>query len=237
MMSARLVDPRSGKEHPLQEGRNSLGRLPENTVTFPGRAISRFHAEINWANGAWVLEDLGSSYGTFVNGSKVETQVVLRDGDQVRLAVTRHFPGGEVNLTFRETGAQGGPAAGPKGAGHKVIADQKVEEGRMVFEHPQGVLLVRLSGIFRKPEMDALIGKIWKALAARPLNVVLDVARVSHLNSYGLAVLLDLAARQREQGKGLRVFGAAGTVHKLLLMPGERNPIELCASEEQALRG
>jgi anti-anti-sigma regulatory factor len=236
-MSAKLVDPRSGKEHPLQEGRNSLGRLPGNAITFPGRAISRFHAEISWVNGAWVLEDLGSSYGTYVNGSKVEGQVVLRDGDQVRLAVTRHFPGGELNLIFRETGAQGGPAAGPKDAAHKVLADQQVEEGRMVFEHPQGALLVRLSGIFRKPEMDALVGKIWKALAARPLNVALDVSRVSHLNRYGLSVLLDLAARLREQGQALRVFGAAGTVHRLLLMPGERNPIELCASEEQALRG
>jgi ABC-type transporter Mla MlaB component len=236
-MPAKFVDARANREYPIGEGATTIGRHTDNDVCLPGRAVSRFHVRIRREEETWVLEDLGSTYGTFVNGAKVEGKLALHDGDQVRLAVTRHFPDGEINLVFREGTAPGGPVARLKHAVRAVVARQKIEEGRMVFERGEGLLVVRLSGVFRKPEVDALIDSLRKELAARPLTVALDLAGVSHLNSYGLATLVELALRQREQGKTLRAFAAAGTVRKLLLMPGEENPIQLCANQEEALRG
>jgi len=234
-VGARLVDDVSGREYPVGEGITALGRHRDNDIALFGRALSRFHARVCRQGPAWMLEDLGSSHGTFVNGRKLEGQVELRDGDRLRLAVTRHCPDGEFNLVFRAEPAPRGLVERLRQAVRTVVARRRVEEGRLLFEHAGEALLVRLSGIFRRPEMDALADGVRKAQAVRPLTVVLDLTGVRHLNSYGLAVLVELAGRLRERGRALRVFGATGTVRKLLLIPGEESPIEVCASEAEAL--
>ncbi len=51
-----------------------IGRCEPCEVVIPSPHISRNHARIFWnAAGTWVVEDLGSSNGTFVNGQRVES--------------------------------------------------------------------------------------------------------------------------------------------------------------------
>jgi len=234
-MSAKLVDLRTNQEYPLKDGATTIGRAPDNDVVLPARSVSRFHAEIRRAQDGWVIADQGSTCGTFVNGLKVEGSAALHDGDALRLGVTPQLPEGAFNLVFHAGPGSGGLAARLQRAARAIVGRRKVESGRMVFERGPELLLVRLEGIFRKPEVDALAAGLRRELAERPLTVALDLAGVSHLNSYGLAVLVELAAALRERGRELRAFGAAGTVHKILLMPGAGNPIRLCAGEAQAL--
>ena len=47
------------------------------------RGVSRRHALVRWGAGAWIVEDLGSRNGTFVNGLQVVSHV-LGDGDELR---------------------------------------------------------------------------------------------------------------------------------------------------------
>jgi len=235
-MSAKLVDARSNQEYPLKDGVTTVGRAPENDVVLPARSVSRFHAEIRRERDSWVIADHGSTCGTFVNGVKVEGSAVLRDGDALRLGVTAHLPEGAFNLVFRAGAGSEGLAARLKRAARAIVERRKVDSGRMVFERGGGLLVVRLEGIFRKPEVDELAAGLRRELAERPLHVALDLTAVSHLNSYGLAVLVEMAAAQRERGRELRAFGASGTVHKILLMPGAGSPIRLCADEPEALK-
>jgi anti-anti-sigma factor len=234
-MPARLIDQRSQREYAVREEGTSVGRHGDNDIALFGMALSRFHARLHQEKSSWIIEDLGSSHGTFVNGRRVEGQVELHDGDKLRLAVTRHYPEGEFNLVFHAEPAPRGLVARLKRAVRTVIARRTVEEGKMLFEHAGETLVVRLSGLFRRPEMDSLADALKKAEAVRPLSVVMDLTAVRHLNSYGLAVLMELAGWLRENGRSLRVFGATGTVRKLLLIPGEESPIKVCASEEEAL--
>lgn len=59
-----------------------LGRQSDNELQLRDSRISRNHAEIRVENGQYVLHDLRSSHGSFVNGSRVES-VVLRHGDTI----------------------------------------------------------------------------------------------------------------------------------------------------------
>ncbi|MGW7555473.1 FHA domain-containing protein, partial [Streptomyces rimosus] len=45
--------------------------------------VSRSHAELRNANGAWLLRDLGSTNGTCVNGRRVVGEVGVQPGDHV----------------------------------------------------------------------------------------------------------------------------------------------------------
>jgi hypothetical protein len=73
--------------HDLDGRRLIVGRSRSADVQVVDRSVSRRHLEIAWRDGAYVLRDLGSHNGTFVNGERVE-HAVLRAGDTVRLGHT-----------------------------------------------------------------------------------------------------------------------------------------------------
>ncbi len=68
---------------PLQEGREfTIGRLPESGLSLPEELTSRRHARIAWEQGGPVVEDLGSTNGTFVNGERVKRRPLV-EGDRL----------------------------------------------------------------------------------------------------------------------------------------------------------
>ncbi|MBI2843991.1 MAG: FHA domain-containing protein [Armatimonadetes bacterium] len=68
---AKLVDVSTGRESPLNPGINTIGRQDADVLlTHP--TVSRRHAQITVAGGEYLLEDLGSTNGTFVGDERVE---------------------------------------------------------------------------------------------------------------------------------------------------------------------
>ncbi len=62
----------------------TIGRRSETDLRLPGADISRVHAEISIEQGACIIRDKQSRFGTFVNGEK-HSEKVLAHGDQIRL--------------------------------------------------------------------------------------------------------------------------------------------------------
>ena len=61
----------------------TIGRGDENDVALNAHGISRRHARLVAADGAWQVEDLGSTNGTRINNSRIEGTRALHDGDTV----------------------------------------------------------------------------------------------------------------------------------------------------------
>jgi len=96
-LSGRLPDGRVG-DFDLAE-KNTLGRHANNTLRLVDREVSKEHASIErMPAGGFLLRDLGSSNGTFVNGRRVK-ELNLREGDEISL--------GNSRLVFHE-GQRGG---------------------------------------------------------------------------------------------------------------------------------
>lgn len=64
----------------------TIGRLPECDLHIPSPLVSREHARMLWEAGHWVLEDLGSTNGTFVNGERLAGRVTLYPRDRIEIA-------------------------------------------------------------------------------------------------------------------------------------------------------
>ncbi|MBF0298785.1 MAG: FHA domain-containing protein [Oligoflexia bacterium] len=73
-----------GKEFPLSEGENTIGRDAGNNVPLPLDGISKNHLKITVTKDAAYLEDLNSANGTLVN-KKIVKKMTLSNGDQVAL--------------------------------------------------------------------------------------------------------------------------------------------------------
>jgi len=70
---------------PLEKKITRLGRQLDNDLVFNEEFVSRFHAEIRFEDGKYVLYDNESTSGTLVNSKKVD-RCVLNSGDLISLA-------------------------------------------------------------------------------------------------------------------------------------------------------
>jgi pSer/pThr/pTyr-binding forkhead associated (FHA) protein/S1-C subfamily serine protease len=82
-----------------------FGREPDSAVVVGGDAakvVSARHAELRFENGAWLLVDLGSRNGTYLNGKRITTPTPVKQGDAIRL--------GESGPEYRVATIGGGAA-------------------------------------------------------------------------------------------------------------------------------
>ena len=86
----------------------SIGRSTESAIVLPDRWVSRHHAELQcMSNGDVYFVDLGSGNGSFVNGTRVSTPVLLEKGDRLTVgqtdldfvAATNHISQEEMDLS------------------------------------------------------------------------------------------------------------------------------------------
>ncbi len=70
---------------PLVREEITIGRKEGNTIRLTERNVSRRHARLRKANGAFALEDLGSYNGVKVNGRRIEQEASLKAGDQIAI--------------------------------------------------------------------------------------------------------------------------------------------------------
>ncbi|MFN2151333.1 MAG: FHA domain-containing protein [Anaerolineales bacterium] len=88
-----LSDP-SQQEHRFLSPTIQIGRAVDNDIVITSKRVSREHARIRQEGRKWLLEDLGSANGTFLNGERVLTPIELRDGDRIAL--------GEIILIYHD---------------------------------------------------------------------------------------------------------------------------------------
>lgn len=84
-----VVDEQGGKvgTHRLS-GTIQIGRASSCQIRLTDTYISQLHAKISERNGSWVVEDLGSTNGTYLNQRKVTVPTEISPGDRIRVGKT-----------------------------------------------------------------------------------------------------------------------------------------------------
>lgn len=85
---AVVEGPLRGVTVPLKESGVLIGRNPEATLVLDDDYASGRHARVFHDGTEWVVEDLGSTNGTLVDGSSIDRPERLGDGTQLRIGTT-----------------------------------------------------------------------------------------------------------------------------------------------------
>src|SRR6266852_3489374 len=74
--------PRVGERLALR-ATNAIGRDAGNDIALPDDAASARHATLEMRDEEWWIEDLGSTNGTLVNGTRIDKRERVRFGDEI----------------------------------------------------------------------------------------------------------------------------------------------------------
>ena len=150
VVRAALVDAEDGTVYEIAVGEFTLGRSSACNLVANENAVSKVHARIERAADQVVLEDLSSSNGTFVNGSRVRT-AILRDTDTLELANVAKF---RVVIELGEVGATGlyrAPTLSKKEDQPKFSGDWKT---RYEWDPAELAAIAAAAAGQRPPELD-----------------------------------------------------------------------------------
>ncbi|MCC6604821.1 MAG: winged helix-turn-helix domain-containing protein [Anaerolineae bacterium] len=96
-----LTDP-TGRTHNLAGPTTMIGRAVENEIVVSSQRISREHACIRREGWRVILEDVGSTNGTFLNDQRILEPVQLRDGDHIKVGDVL-FVFHDPEVTYQDT--------------------------------------------------------------------------------------------------------------------------------------
>ena len=89
-----LTGEQKGEDFRIRDGQNILGSAPECDIVIRDNTVSAKHASLRYKDGKFILSDLDSSNGTFLNDrSEAIAREEVKDSDFIRL--------GEVSLKFK----------------------------------------------------------------------------------------------------------------------------------------
>ena len=217
-MSPKLVvlsGPLSGRIFPLGVDAFSIGRHEGNALQVMDLAASRLHCRVEPMNGGFLVRDLGSRQGTFVNGRPVHEHR-LEEGDLMAV--------GETLLLFQVR--EGETVRGDS----RVLADEGSFAARTTIQRLPGQspeeglesrdfqLLLRIAGALQSPRSTAelarsLLEQILSAVPGNRAALLLadrgapEIAAAFHLDRRGcaepFAVSSTVARRTLEEGVAL----------------------------------
>ena len=180
---------------------NSLGRHPNNTIQLLDKIVSKEHCTVEQRDGRFVLRDLGSLNGTYVNGDRVRGETTLKHGDEIALGSTRarFDDGSDVALALPPVG----PGAVQHGAGTPISRDVPLPQPPRSYPDDDPLPLSQLPA-----QSSSILGARASSLGGTRVDV-LDAAR---------AIGTQIAA----QAKGFLPFDAVGHDPQQLRLDYER---------------
>lgn len=93
-----------GKRFVLDESPTRVGRGTDNTIVLDSDSVSRRHAHFEARGKGWIVADDGSTNGTYCNDEQVLRDLVLRNGDRVKIGSTifKFLSGADVEAQYHE---------------------------------------------------------------------------------------------------------------------------------------
>lgn len=179
-----LQGPDKGRVYGTGQEPAVIGRTTDQ-IQLTDNSASRRHAEIRPENGHWILTDLNSSNGTYLNGRRIVSPTQLKHGDQIKVGSSLMvFGGDESDGGFSAADALGDMvelgAAGEEGES-SILSAVDASEDSVILQPPETADAVAAwNVVYRIAEMMGTIESV-DAFLVRVCDLIFDHLIVDRL--------------------------------------------------------
>ncbi|MEU4497313.1 FHA domain-containing protein [Streptomyces sp. NPDC023998] len=132
-----LVLELNGRTWTLDPSRSyTLGRDPQGDLVIDDARVSWRHASISWGGRSWVIEDHGSTNGTYVQGQRIH-QMEIGPGSAVHLGNATDGPRLNLSGAAAGAGAYSGQGAAPQQQAVNQQAQAPAQQPNQGWQQPQ----------------------------------------------------------------------------------------------------
>jgi ABC-type multidrug transport system ATPase subunit len=193
------------KEYELTKSEVVIGRDEGVEIVISTPAVSRRHARLMMEGGNYVIEDLGSSNGTFVNGDRVIGRRTLNHGDEIRL-------GQAITLNYSTPAEVDEPA--------KTVVGAKPPTPVVVSHVAQTTIGDELPIAAAAGPRKLIVTVAGEA--SKSYNLTRSTLSIGRLDDNDIVIPSPIVS-----GKHARLEAASGGGYTLTVLPEARNPV-LC---------
>ena len=129
-----LQGPDKGQRFELPDAPALVGR-DSRQLPLTDNTVSRRHCELLPTEGNWIVRDMGSANGTYVNGSRVKDRLKLKIGDQIRVGRTLMVFGAQPGVS--RTSGSNVSLAGEESMDSAIMATVQSNDDSMVLAVPE----------------------------------------------------------------------------------------------------
>jgi adenylate cyclase len=160
MLQLRYEESGASKTHTLKQGLTLIGRLPSCDLVLNDPSVSRQHASLRTVDADCWLQDAGSRFGTFLNGTPIQGETPVSPGATIKI--------GEVSLVLEQNVAEM----------DLLSEDHEISEGPGTILRPVAIDAAAPSG---DGHLIKLLGEVGRTLLSTQslsdvLNKVVDLA-------------------------------------------------------------
>lgn len=187
-----IQGPDKGRRFEVPDEQTLVGR-DSRQLPITDNTVSRRHAElIPTEDGSWILKDMASANGTYVNGTRVLRNVQLKAGDQIRVGRTLLIFGAQYGVS-RAAGKNVNLAGEESGMDSAIMHTVASNDDSMVLAVPEpaAAAVANLKILY---ELSASLGSAFDE--DQVLEVVMDLIFEHVKADKGIVLMLDA---QREQ--------------------------------------
>lgn len=181
-----LQGPDKGRRFELPDAPALVGR-DSGQLPLTDNTVSRRHCELLHSDGTWVVRDLGSSNGTYVNGARVNIRSTLKIGDQLRVGRTLMVFGAQPGVS-RTSGTNVTLSGAEAGMDSAIMASIPSSEDSMVLAVPEPAAAA-MGNLKILYQFGAAVGSSYNV--DQVLEVVMDLIFEHVKADRGIILLLD----------------------------------------------
>jgi signal transduction histidine kinase len=181
-----LQGPDKGRRFELPDAPTLVGR-DSRQIPLTDNTVSRRHCELLPADGNWILNDLGSANGTYINGSRVDRRYTLKPGDQIRVGRTLMVFGAQPGV-LRASSGNVSLAGEEMGMDASIMHTVPSNEDSMVMAVPEPAAAA-MSNLKLLYQLNASLGSSFNI--DQVLEVVMDLVFEHVQADRGIILLVD----------------------------------------------
>jgi pSer/pThr/pTyr-binding forkhead associated (FHA) protein len=201
-----LEDSRTMRKYQVPTYPMFIGRDKKNAICILESAVSRRHTKVFERDNMFYVQDMGSMNGTYLNDKRILDPVALKEGDRIKIAITKVFPRGVREFVFHTVDTAAVAKEQKEQSEREAVLKQAGIIGEKMDSERRKIMLRHcVFKVARNDLMTVLMTETPRRVAVTKLDLATKVLSFQALLPFKIKDNLSLSVEHPRLGDALRI--------------------------------